>query len=74
MSLEGYDDNIHSDAPAAGHEWDPLPPFGQPVESLLPTTQPRAPLLTEQFETAFPMAEQNYELGAFNGWEEFMRL
>ena len=74
MFLEGYDDNIHSDAPAACHERDPLPAIAQPVESLLPTTQPRPSSLTEQFETAFPMAEQNYELGAFNGWEEFMRL
>lgn len=70
MSLEGYDDNIHSDTPAAGHE----PAIAQLVESLLPTTQPKPSPLTEQFETAFPMAEQNYELGAFNGWEEFMRL
>jgi hypothetical protein len=70
--LEGYDGDIHISAPAAGRERDPLPPFAQPVESLLPTTQP--PPLTEQFETAFSVAEQNYELGAFNGWEEFMRL
>ena len=72
--LEGYGGDTHISAPATDHEQDPLPPFAQPVESPLPTTQPRPPPLTEQLETALPMAEQNYELGGFNGWEEFMRL